>query len=128
LDRIIVDPEKPIVPPAEYFGTENKNQWCYYFEKADLARQQAKWDEVVKLYDEAESKGYRPIIDDEWLPLLEALLNKKQYQSAWDITKNIKDLDQTNTAGFCNIWSRQKENNDNSSIVNDAIMFLRCKN
>lgn len=127
LDRIIVNPEKQIVPPAEYFGKENRKQWCYYFEKADLARQQQKWDEVVKIYDEAKNKGFRPLTDHEWLPLVEAFINQDNLQTALTITKTITNFDQTNTAGFCDLWSRQKDNQNNPSIAKDAMMFLRCK-
>ena len=38
--------------PAIY-NPEPEHGWCYYFEKADLARQFDDWDEVVKLGDKA---------------------------------------------------------------------------
>ena len=33
-------------PTAAIFGEEPQRTWCYYFEKADLARQLGKWDEA----------------------------------------------------------------------------------
>ena len=32
------------------FGTEPAHGWCYYYTKAELARQQTDWEQVVKLY------------------------------------------------------------------------------
>jgi hypothetical protein len=40
--------EQTAVMPAIY-GPEPEHGWCYYFQKADLARQMGDWDEVVKL-------------------------------------------------------------------------------
>ena len=127
LDQIITNPETPKVPPQEYFGRENQDQWCFYFEKADLARQQQQWNEVIQWYGEAQEKGYKPLTDAEWLPLVDAYLNQNDLQKALEITNLIDDLDKTNTAGFCNLWSNQKGTPGNQQMVDDALHFLRCK-
>ena len=43
----------PAVPPLTQFGKEPAHGWCYYFEKADLARQQQDWQQVAALGDQA---------------------------------------------------------------------------
>ncbi|HSM25711.1 MAG TPA: hypothetical protein VK856_12670, partial [Anaerolineaceae bacterium] len=47
------------VPPSIY-NPEPAHQWCYYFQKADLARQFGHWEEVVNLGEIAFQLGDRP--------------------------------------------------------------------
>jgi hypothetical protein len=71
----------PVVPPQNIFGTEPAHDWCYYYQKMDLARQQMDWKTVAKLADEAISLDLSPNDYSEWLPALEAYIHvgdKKQ--------------------------------------------------
>ncbi|NMC79412.1 MAG: hypothetical protein GYA59_08635, partial [Chloroflexi bacterium] len=44
----------PQRPPENIFGPEpSHDTWCYYYQKASLARQEGDWEEVVRLGDEA---------------------------------------------------------------------------
>lgn len=58
-------------PPAQIFGREPQRGWCYYYQKAGLARQQQNWDEVARLGDEAAQKGLSPQDISEWMPFYE---------------------------------------------------------
>jgi hypothetical protein len=60
------------VPPGVVFGPEPPHGWCYYYEKADLARQRGEWAEVVRLGDEAMQAKLVPQDDIEWMPFLQA--------------------------------------------------------
>jgi hypothetical protein len=64
--------EPPHTPPAIPFGKEPAHTWCYYYEKATLARQMNNWDEVIRLGDEAQKLGYTARDPIEWIPFLEA--------------------------------------------------------
>ncbi|HEY3477200.1 MAG TPA: hypothetical protein VGK56_21470, partial [Anaerolineales bacterium] len=59
-------------PPSVVFGPEPPHEWCYYYEKADLARQRGDWEEVVRLGDEAIQAKLAPQDDIEWMPFLQA--------------------------------------------------------
>ena len=59
-------------PPTIVFGPEPTRDWCYYYEKADLARQRGDWESVLKLYNEASKSGFAPSDDIEWMPFLQA--------------------------------------------------------
>lgn len=73
-------PEGQAMPPISVFGPEPSHSWCYYYQKASLARQLGKWEEVARLGDEALSKGYSPKDEIEWMPLLQAdvILGRKE--------------------------------------------------
>jgi hypothetical protein len=71
IENIITRPEFPSLP-VYAFGTELPHEWCYYFQKADLARQQGDWEMVMQLGDEAQQLGLHPNDQIEWLPFLQA--------------------------------------------------------
>jgi hypothetical protein len=81
LDQIIPNPAVPanISPPL--FLPEPAHTWCYFYEKADLARQQGQWEQAAKLGDEAFSKGLKPYDSTEMLLFIEAYGHNNQ----WDI-------------------------------------------
>ena len=57
---------------AYTFGKELPHEWCYYYQKADLARQQGDWTRVSQLGDEAQKLGCHPNDQMEWMPFLQA--------------------------------------------------------
>ena len=59
-------------PPISIFGSEPVHDWCFYFQKASLARQNGDWDVVANLGDEAQSQGLHPNDPIEWMPFLQA--------------------------------------------------------
>jgi len=62
----------PHLPPTYLFGPEPEHDWCYYFQKADLARQAGDWESIVRLYDEASSQQLTPNDRIELIPFLQA--------------------------------------------------------
>ncbi len=61
-------------PPADIFGSEPSHTWCYYYQKAALARQQGDWTQVAALGDEAVGRGLAARDVSEWLPFLEGYI------------------------------------------------------
>jgi len=81
VDRIIPSAEAPI-PPAEIFGTEPPHDWCYYYQKASLARQMGDWQEVGKLYDQTLHLKLEAGDSSEVIPFFEGLVNLGRYDEA----------------------------------------------
>lgn len=124
LDLIITNPTVPAVPDAKYFGEENTNQWCYYFEKADLARQQQDWTKVIEIYDQAGNAGFSPGNIPEWLPLMEAYFQTGQVDLALQINNIFAPTDPTETATLCRLLQRTAANPALSADDNDRIMEI----
>lgn len=70
IEHVLTD-EAPHLPPMVVFGPEPAQGWCYYYEKADLARQRGDWEEVLALGNEALDKGFVPKDSVEWIPFLQ---------------------------------------------------------
>ena len=63
------------MPPTEIFGGEPAHGWCYYYQKISLARQKGDWQEVEKLYEQANALKLNTDDKSEVFPFLEALVN-----------------------------------------------------
>ena len=106
LDRIITEPDVQSQPPLDIIGEEIDHGWCYYFEKADLARQVADWDTVIMLKEQADQSGAAPRIPSEWLPFFEAYIRTENWEQVQTIINNSLAVDEKYTAGILFTWDR----------------------
>jgi len=78
-----ISPEgKAPVPPVAIFGVEPAHNWCFYYQKASLARQIGDWNEIGRLYDETVAKNLEAGDKSEVFPFLEGLVNSGRYDDA----------------------------------------------
>lgn len=90
VDRIIPLGTSPI-PPFSIFGAEPPRSWCFYYQKASLARQNGDWEEVGRLYDQTLELNLDTNDKSEMIPFFEGLVNLGRYDDAREIyTKQIK--------------------------------------
>lgn len=80
------DADPPASPPG-FLGPEPPHDWCYFFEKANLAHQQGKWHEVERLGDEAFRAGFNPRRPSEALVFLEAYARSGRWSEARTMAK-----------------------------------------
>lgn len=104
LDNILTTSGDPTYPPQHIFGAEPPRSWCYYYEKADLARQQGDWLAVFELMDEAEQRGFGPENGIEWLPLLNAHLATGELDAALALSDKIRAVDPLAEGMVCGQW------------------------
>jgi hypothetical protein len=108
LDWIIPDPEVPAVPPAHILGPAPDPDWCYYFEKADLARQLGQWEQVVEFAEQAFQLDTRlyPVNAPELLPYIEGYALTGDWQRAMELTHESYTLTFRMERALCDIWGR----------------------
>jgi hypothetical protein len=99
-------PVSTAAPDPAIFGSEPAHTWCYYFEKADLARQFADWQTVLKLEAEADQKGYSPTNDAEYLPFIEANVQTGNWQTAIDLSQKVIQSNDKLESLICDNWQR----------------------
>ncbi|HTX78309.1 MAG TPA: hypothetical protein VMC62_01505 [Longilinea sp.] len=112
LSRIRTDSQTATLPAA-LFGSEPDHTWCYYFEKADLARQQGDWKQVAELGNEAAAQGYTAITPAEWLPFIEADARTGKLDDADKLTQLTYQGDAGLAPALCALWGRV---NDDASV------------
>jgi hypothetical protein len=103
LSNIIVDDNQTA---KISFLSEPDHTWCYYFAKAELARQQSKWDQVINLIDEARSLGYRPEDPFEWLTYIEAQAFTGNIEAAQKTSDDAFEQENRVRRGLCELWKR----------------------
>jgi hypothetical protein len=89
IDLIGTLSEPPVVP-KQIFGNEMDHDWCYYYQKMNLARQMGDWQKVAWLADEAQSLDLRPEDYSEWIPALEAYASLGETKKARQTAAIIK--------------------------------------
>lgn len=93
-------------PPAWLFGEEPARSWCYYFEKADLARQSGDWEKVAKLGDKAFAVPYAPADAAEYLPFIEAYARLGRDEDARTLTQTAAEKNPLVRPMLCSLWQR----------------------
>lgn len=105
LSRIIPDPAAD-PPDPDIFGPEPERTWCYFFQKADLARQQQDWDTIIDLHQQTQTQGFTPNHGAEYIPFIEAYAQTGDWQTAYELTVEARKT----TAGIkkmlCTNWAR----------------------
>lgn len=103
--RIIVD-APDLVLPSPPFGREPARTWCYFYEKAELARQTGDWKEITKLQAQAAQAGYAPQDPLEWLPFIEADIYAGSLGDAKALSRTVYAADPRIRKALCVVWSR----------------------
>lgn len=93
-------------PPAHLYGVEPRHAWCYYFARADLARQQGEWDQVTALGDQAFSLGDYPNDPSERLTFIEGYAHTGNWARALQLTEEAADITPVMHIPLCRLWKR----------------------
>jgi hypothetical protein len=103
--RIITDESAMALSiPEEIFGEEPPPTWCYYFQKASLARQNEDWDSIIKIKPEVDHVGFKPQNPFEWIPFVDAYLQLGLWQDAQELTLSAYASNADTAAAFCQMW------------------------
>ena len=99
-----IQPVSKAIPPEAIFGNEPYHDWCFYYEKADLASQDQEWGKIIQLWQEAGHKGVRAHNSIELLPFIEAYAEEGNWTLAGSITIQAEVLPDRNSSELCDVW------------------------
>ena len=112
----------------QVFGLEPPQDWCYTFEKADLARQQADWQAILDLAGETGPAGLHPLHGVELAPFLQAFSRTGH----WDWVLETSRLAVQTTPGLenwvCSQWDQLAPGSDGQSVKQQIWKEFGCKN
>jgi len=108
------------IVPDKLFGEEPAHTWCYFFQKAELARQFEDWDQISLLGDEVLEKGYQPQNRFEWRPFVDGYLHGGEFQSAYNLTVSAYASDDSVRDLFCTMWIDHVREFPNEELVEFA--------
>ena len=109
INNVVLD-KHASTPPLSIFGSEPSHGWCYYYEKAELARQQGNWQMVEKLGDDALNQGLYPSDRIEWMPFLQSYAVLGELDKVHHLV-SIIDADPFSKMQACQILSHTSAKN-----------------
>jgi hypothetical protein len=100
--------EHPATLPEQIFeaNTSTLEQWCYYFQKADLARQVQDWEQVASLGDTAFKLDDSPNHASERVPFIEGYAHVGDWETAVGLTLDTIEINKFMGPMLCDTWER----------------------
>jgi hypothetical protein len=107
--------------PESLFAPEPAHGWCYYFEKADLARQFDDWDTVTRLGDEAFVLNDYPNNPLERFVFIEGYAHTGNWDQALKLSReSFKVSKEFVGPPLCRLWKRI-ETETSGGLERDAL-------
>lgn len=122
LDQILEKTSDPRVSPQSIFGPEPQHDWCYFYEKADLARQFEDWPAVVQLGEQAAEKNLTPAVGMEYEPFIEGFARHGNWEAAYRLTIKADELTNNMEKSLCADWKRLEPAAQESGV--DAVQWM----
>ena len=114
--NLILSDAKPEMDKT-LFGNEPKHGWCYFYAKAEIARQMGDWNEVVKLYKEAQNAELTPGLPVEYLPFIEAFARIGEMDTAVKLTERVIKGQPMLCSAVTLLWNRVSDEKDISEAT-----------
>jgi hypothetical protein len=115
----------------DIFGAEPPPSWCTYFEKARLAEQQGKWEEMVTLWNEAVSAGFHPRSEVEYVPFIRAAAHTNRWDLALDLSDKAYYPTFVMHDYLCTTWRHVKDevpaSPERQQALEQAVNQLDCQ-
>ena len=113
-DLALIRDEAGAVMPAAY-GPEPAHDFCYYYQKADLARQYGRWQEAVQFVETALSFEAHPYEPAEHLLFIEVYAHAGQWERALELSKRVYEVSPAGTGKMlCRLWRKIAAETDES--------------
>ncbi len=131
-ELVIAQPPQAAQLPVEIFGRQPQADWCYYFEKADLAAQQELWEQIIPLSEQAFELGARlyEVNAPELLPYIEAFARTGDWPRAVQLSLQAYQLTGRMDRILCSTWERilaeTPESTPRQLAVGELAEFLSC--
>ena len=129
-----IEPVSPLpgwAPPETIFGSEPDHTWCYYYLKADLARQDEDWDEAARLFEEARLRELYPRNEAEYMIFVDAFIRSGDFDGAYNLTSEIRAIARRNNDSLCGLWSHHAELQNSPAfdkVYGNVRSELNCEN
>ena len=125
--RIQSQPVNEGFPPEVMFGAAPVNEWCYLFEKAELAVQDEDWTKMNILLGAAEALQTKPAYSNvrEWTPFIIGYAHNSNWDAALTLTLQAADANPAYTPMLCHVWSDIAKNAPTNPEKEKALQTLQ---
>jgi hypothetical protein len=117
---LIIDEPQARMP--EFYDPEPEHDYCYYYQKADLARQFEEWDKVAELGDVASTFVDHPFEPAEQLVFIEGYAHVGRWERAMELSvMGYEYSPEVMGRVLCQLWERI-EAETGQSLERDAAL------
>lgn len=119
---------QPIARMPDVYGTEPTHGWCYYFQKADLARQMGDWETVTKLGDAAFALDDYPNDPVERFVFIEGYAHTADWKKAVELSQASHKVSKNYVAPLlCKLWDRIERETESTPEQGSALDEVRTR-
>lgn len=122
---------EPVSAPPAFYGVETPHGWCYYFQKAELARQFGDWDEVNRLAKDAFSLNEHFNNPVELFVFIEGYAHADKWDDAIQLSKEAHRVSKSYVDPLlCKLWKRIEAetplNEERDDALNEIFELAGC--
>ena len=125
LKQVVLKTDEDVSLPSHVFGAEPEPGWCYYFQKADLARQWGDWQQVAAYGEAAFNSNETPNNASELVPFIQGYAFTGKWKKAVKLTKEASRIDLYMKPMLCSIWEDIVINAEPTDELENAIQNIR---
>ena len=116
----------------DIYGPEPVHGWCYYFQKADLARQLGDWEEVAALGDRAFELDDHPNNPVERFVFIEGYAHAGKWDRAVRLSRESYQVSKEYVGPLlCGLWERLEietdESPEKSAVLSEIKSIFACE-
>lgn len=130
-EQILAEPAANDKLLKTIFGAPPVDDWCYYYQRADLARQFENWDSIPKLFNEASDLGFTAYNGTELIPFIEGFAAIGDTTRALELTNQAMSTTDGMKSLLCQTWARIESRSTNDPVIKQAAAeandLLHCK-
>ena len=123
--------ENPAKPDESIFGKEPEHGWCYYFQKADLARQNKDWETIVEIEQHLDEYQMSTEVGSEYIPLIEGMAATGNWDKAISYIEKAHARDKTIEKLLCREMTRYQTDYANTkealTLLQNEMDVIGCK-
>ena len=131
IDRIQIESKAPRLLPPEIFGKEIPENWCSYYQKADLARQRGEWAKITSLWEDAQKSDKNPANGFEYIPFIEGYAHQENWESVKKMTRHANKVSQGMASILCSTLYNIKDTTPSSVERDNSLThltdYLQCQ-
>jgi hypothetical protein len=125
LDRIVLEPEREANLPVNVFGPVPETDWCYFFERADLARQRGDWQQVVALGEQTLNLSDSLHDASEGVLFIQGYAYTDQWTKAVKLSKDVTRINVDVRPMVCSVWEDITNNTEPSAERENAVQNIK---
>ncbi len=109
---------------------QSDESWCYFYQRAELARQLGRWDEVIVWGQKGFRSDDSPNRADERMPFIAGYAMSGNWVKALELTREVRKINPTLSAVLCQLWKQIEQKSapdaDQQQVLHAIRQELSC--